>query len=164
MDRRAHQSSGFSLLETLVAASVLIAVMAGLADLIARSVQLTRDAGERSAALDAAAAKLEWLRARALTFDGDGAPLTDPALAPSSPAAVDQTMDGYSEWLDATGQPVMGAGSTSGVFLRRWSITPLDPSSPDALAIEVCVFRRHSQDGPASAAEVCLATIRSRQP
>ena len=164
VNRSCHSASGFSLVETLVATSVLVTVMAGLADLLATSVRLTRDAGQRSAALDAAQTQIERLRARAWTFDADGAPVTDAALAASSLAALDRTTAGYSDWVDDTGQTVTENGSAAGVFLRRWSVTPLDDSGLDAIAIEVCVFRPQARDGAATGADVCLATIRARQP
>lgn len=158
--RDRSSASGFSLLETLVATSLLITVMAGLADLLARSVQRTRDTGRQSAALDAAQAKLEWLRAREWQVNADGVSVSDPSLAPSSPDALDHTTAGYSDWLDEAGQAVDGGG----VVLRRWSITPIDVGPPDTIAIEVCVFRSQAKDEPATAADICLATVRVRQP
>jgi type II secretory pathway pseudopilin PulG len=156
-----RSARGLSLVEVVVATAVLVTALAGAAQLLTSSSRFLLDAERGDTALTAAQAQLEWLRSRAWTYDGSGMPVSDPALAPSPPGSLDADAAGYSEYLDRSGRPVDRV-LESPVFRRRWSITAVDGGEPDALAIEVCV----SGVGAASAtpAEVCLMTVRTRQP
>ena len=148
---------GFTLLETLVATGILVTTLAGVAQLFALGSHLTRQAGASGAALIAAQQRLELLRGQAFTYDPSGLAATDPALEPSPESSLDEDTDPYVDWLDADGEPTDNADDV--VLSRRWRVTSLGATTPDAIAIEVCVFRFDAR-----AAEACLSTIRTRQP
>lgn len=152
---------GFTLIETLVATSILVTALAGLAQLIVLSSQVARHAGTGGAALVAAQDKLEELRGRTFAYDSAGATLTEPALRPSPSNALESDVGSYVDWIDPSGTAHLDPDSSA--LVRRWRITPLDAESPDAVTIEVCVFMI-GDDAGVHRAVACLATIRSRQP
>ena len=153
--------AGFSLIETLIAAAILITVLAGLAQMVAWSVSHAREAGSRSRALVAAQDKLEELRALSWSIDLNGLPLSDSGLSPSPAGSLDTNTSGYCEFLDAAGRVTSTNGA---VVVRRWAIAPLDVGLIDTLAITVCSFRPPAVAVPRTAADVCLSTARVRQP
>jgi hypothetical protein len=159
MRNQLRSDSGLSLLETLIATSVLITSLAGTAQLITFTARWLLDSGWEELALTAAQAQIEVLRSRAWTVDALGIPVTDLALAPSPPGALFEDVEGYTDVLDRHGRWV-DSSSQDGVFRRRWAITRTPGAGPDAIAIEVCVTRLAA---PRSAPS-CLATIRTRQP
>ncbi len=153
------------MLETLVATGILVTALAGIAQLLALSVRATQEAGAGSAALIAAQDKIEWLRALDFGYGPLGEPVTDPELVWPGGASLDQDLDGFVDQLDAHGAVVgPGTGANGAVFTRRWRLTRLDHYLPEAVAIEVCVFRSPAEGKPARSAEACLATVRVRQP
>jgi type II secretory pathway pseudopilin PulG len=159
------QSDGFTLLETMVATGVLVTALAGLAQLFALSARLTHDAGEQGAALAAAQGRIEILRSLAFTYGPLGESVTDAALTPSGGDSLVVDTDGYVDYLDAAGQPVDPAGEGHGaVWVRRWRLTAVDLFAPEALAIEVCVYRWPAAGLSPVSAAACLATVRTRQP
>ena len=151
---------GFTLVETLVATGILITALAGIAQLFVLGAQLTRQAGASAAALRAAEDKLESLRSQALTYDEGGTPVTSVALAPAPANSLSENIAPYFDWVDRDGQEQADAGGA--VWLRRWRVTVLDAGQPDAIALEVCVFRNANRDQ--RQADACLSTIRTRQP
>jgi prepilin-type N-terminal cleavage/methylation domain-containing protein len=156
-----HSARGFTLLETLVATSILVTALAGLAQLFVLSSQLARQAGVAGAALVAAQDKLEALRGQTFAYDSAGAAVTDAALRPSPSNALSSNVTPYVDWLDPSGTARSDAASA--IFVRRWRISPIDLETPDAVAIEVCVYRA-GDDADVRQADACLSTIRSRQP
>ena len=148
---------GFTLLETLVATGILVTTLAGVAQLFVLGSHLTRQAGASGAALIAAQDRLELLRGQAFTYDSNGLIVTDPALEPSPESSLAEDVNPYVDWLDADGEPTGNADDA--VLSRRWRITSLGATTPDAIAIEVCVVRFG-----ANGADTCLSTIRTRQP
>ena len=158
-------NDGFTLLETVVATGVLVTALAGIAQLLALGVRSTRDAGAQGAALMAAQDKIEALRSLAFTYGPLGAPVTDAGLAPSPAATLAGDTPGFVDFVNAAGEVVDINGDTHGAaFTRRWRLTPIDPRVPEAIAIEVCVFRWPADDLTPQTAEACLATVRARQP
>ncbi len=150
---------GFTLVETLVATGILVTALAGVAQLFVLGSHLTRQAGASGIALIAAQDKLESLRGQVFTYDPAGAEATDSALEPSSSSSLAEDIDPYVDWLDHGGQP---SDPDDAVLIRRWRITSLGMTTPDAIAIEVCVFPFTSRN--ARGADACLSTIRTRQP
>jgi prepilin-type N-terminal cleavage/methylation domain-containing protein len=148
---------GFTLVETLVATSILVTALAGIAQLFVLGSHLTRRAGTSGIALIAAQDKLESLRGQDFTYDPSGAEATDSALEPSPSSSLGEDIGPYVDWLDQDGQP---SDPDEAVLTRRWRITSLGMTTPDAIAIEVCVFTSRS----ARSADACLSTIRTRQP
>ena len=153
---------GFTLVETLIATTLLVTVLAGLAELFAVSVRLTRQSGQSAAALRAAQSKLESLRALAFAYDDTGASVTDARLAPSPADSLLADAAGYVDWVDASG--VIRAGADGAVFARRWRIATLTTDQPDAIGIDVCVYTIPAVGRGPGQAEACLATARVRQP
>jgi type II secretory pathway pseudopilin PulG len=154
---------GFTLLETLVATGILVTALAGIAQLFVLGVRVTRESGSRGAALLSAQAKLETLRSLAMAYGSAGEMVTDPALEASPARSLREDTGGYVDRLDAAGRTVEDEDSEA-VFTRRWAITPIDDQEPQAVVIEVCVFRAPADGVSPVSAEACLATIRSRQP
>ncbi len=152
---------GFTLFETLVATSILITALAGVAQLFILGTHLTRQSSASGLALVAAQDKLESLRGQAFTYDPGGAPVTAPALQPSPPTTLADDTEPYVDWLDVDGFAQEAADGA--VLVRRWRISSLGATIPDSIAIEVCVFRPPGAADP-SGADVCLSTIRTRQP
>ena len=113
---------GFTLLETLVATSILVTTLAGVAQLFILGTHLTRQAGASGRALVAAQDKLESLRGQAFTYDPGGAPVTAPALQPSPPTTLAGDTEPYVDWLDrrwrgAGDRGWRSAGSTLAYFV-----------------------------------------------
>ena len=164
MNAQARTSSdGFTLLETVIATGILVTALAGIAQLFVLTLRTTRESGSRGVALVAAQAKLEELRALPLAYGALGEPITDPALDASPHASLREDTADYFDTLDQTGGVIVDEEGGA-VFTRRWAITPIDRLEPQALVIEVCVFRSPADGVAPVAAEACLATIRSRQP
>jgi type II secretory pathway pseudopilin PulG len=152
---------GFTLVETLVATSVVVTVLAGLAQLFALSVRFTRESGQFGAALVAAQDKLESLRALRFTYDDAGQPMTDPRLTASPSNSLAESVGSYVDWLDQDGNVV---SERSAVYVRRWRITDVASDDPAAVAIDVCVFAAPAVKRQPVDADACLATVRVRQP
>ena len=159
---RIHSSRGFTLIETIVATGVLVTALAGIAQLLILGAQLTRQATTSGQALIAAQDKLESLRGLPFGFDADGNKLTAPALQPSSYSTLSEDTPPYVDWVDSSGAPQPDPGGAA--FVRRWRIDTLGEALPDAITIEVCVYRPSSGAADIRAAEACLSTIRTRQP
>jgi type II secretory pathway pseudopilin PulG len=159
-----HPSSarGFSLLETLIATGVLITALAGVAQLFVLGSQLARQSGASGVALLAAQNKLELLQGQTFGYDASGNAATSPDLDPSPAGSLNEDTPPFLEWLDAAGE--IQAESDGAAFVRRWRITHLDAASPDAITIEVCVFRATAGEQEVSSADACLSTLRTRQP
>jgi type II secretory pathway pseudopilin PulG len=158
----ANSVRGFTLFETLIATGILVTALAGIAQLFVLTTQLTRVATASGAALVAAQDKIETLTGQALGYDEGGAAITDASLHPSPPSSLTEDVEPYIDWLDSAA--VIRHTADGAAFVRRWRISSLDGMLPDAIAIEVCVYRMPAgARGPASA-DACLSTVRTRQP
>jgi type II secretory pathway pseudopilin PulG len=153
---------GFTLLETVVATGILVTALAGLAQLFVLGTHLTRQATESGAALVAAQDKLERLRGLTFGYGAAGEPVTDSALLPSSSSSLSEDIPPYVDWLDAAGEP--HDDPDEAVMVRRWRVASVGETSPDAIAIEVCVFKAPAHEAGPQAADACLSTVRVRQP
>jgi len=143
---------------------VFVTVVAGLGELFVLSARFTIDAQRRGQAAIAAQTKIEDLRSRLFGYDAAGDPITDSVLAPSPEGTLRAEVEGYFDALDSNAEVLHAGDRGPGMFSRRWSIAPLDTLVPDALAIEVCVFREPAREAALAAADLCLSTIRARQP
>ena len=133
--RHWQSSSGFTIVEVIVASSVLMAVWLAMARLLVLTTAANTGARAVMEATTLAVDKMEQLRA--LPFD-------DPAFAHSPPLALTTNVEGYYDVLDAR-------------YIRRWVIEPLASYPGAALSIQVYVVRT------AGVGEARLATIKSRR-
>ncbi len=148
---------GFSLLEALVATTILTVAVSALAGLSAMATRANDDAGAMSVATILAGQKMEQLRALAWGFDAAGAPVADTTtdttvvpprssggtgLSSSDGGALERNVPGYCDFLDAAGRSLGGgADAPSGAaYIRRWSIAPL-PNADAVIVIQVRVMR-----------------------
>jgi hypothetical protein len=153
---------GFTLLETLIATGLIVTAVAGLAQLFALSVRFTRDAGQFGVALVAAQDKLESLRSLPFGYDEGGEPVTHPGLLASPAHTLAGDVERYVDWLDERGGVVSRAPGAA--YVRRWRVSEIAVDEPDAIAIDVCVYRLPGLNSEPAHADACLATIRVRQP
>ena len=147
---------GFSLVEVLVAITVMMIATIGLAQLSVMAIRVNQGARATTFTTVLASQKMEQLRALAWTWDPSGAAIsdasTDTAVAPerssggtgltaSPPDVLRVITPGYCDYLDAAGR-TLGGGPTppsKTAFIRRWSIEPLPFPGNDTLAIQVSV-------------------------
>ena len=146
---------GFTLIETLVAAGILVTALTGMGQLLVLSAQWSRQSGSANGALIAAQGKIEELRAAAFGYDPGGAMLADSTVQPSPASTLQADEAPFVDWLDSSGALV--GDPTRAAWTRRWRVTPASSGGAEAIAIEVCVFRVRAIE-----AEACLATIRTR--
>jgi prepilin-type N-terminal cleavage/methylation domain-containing protein len=121
---------GFSLLEVLVATTIVTVGVGALAQLVALTTQTERHAKQMTTAAVLAQEKIEEL-------------LPDAAVsaAASPPDALSHNVDGYADFADAVGR-VLGAGPTApagSAYLRRWSIDHLANGSKGTWIVQVLV-------------------------
>ena len=151
---------GFTLIEVLVATTLVCTAVAGLAQLgllaMAQSLAVQRQA----AAFWLAQSKLEELRAKPWTFDSAGLALSDPALSLSPPDALASETAGFVDYFDRFGDAVPPALST---YQRRWAITLVDPLDADTLWLQSCVLTRAPASAGRSTPDACVSTIRTRR-
>lgn len=156
------QERGTSLIEAVVAASLLVTIVAGTASLTVLARRLGAQTELGVAATLAASGRLQALRAVPFGYDLLGGAPDVPALAYTSLDALDQNTPGFWDALDESGQPVVAAAEGAPTFVRRWAIWPVSLGSGEARAVEVCVF---AWPAPAGAPPLtCLAAVRTRQP
>ena len=152
---------GFTLIETLVATGILVTALAGVAQLFILSSHLTRQANTAGAALMAAQDKLEILTSLPFDYDAAGNPVTDTVMEVSPASSLDEDSEPHVDWINSSGEIAM---PDEAVFVRRWRVTSIASGVPDAVAVEVCVFRLPADHVNARAADACLSTVRTRQP
>lgn len=172
--------AGLSLIELLIALTLLIVAVFGLAQLFAYSARAAQQGRALTAVSVLASQKLDQLRGLAFTYDAAGVRLTDTStdtttvpespgggmgLTPSGLASLDANTPGYCDFLDATGR-VLGGGGTpasDATFVRRWTIEPLASDPQDSVWIHVRVLSRAAADrGAADPAAVTFSTLRTR--
>ena len=156
-----HRSSpdGFALLETLIAATLLIGLATGVAHVVSMTRAAVGAGGADSTSTLLAVQKLEELRSLTWAFDPrTGRPrsdvttdlATDPPTAqgrglrdaPATAAALDTNVAGYVDFLD-TGGAWLGTGREpppGTAYVRRWSVGALASPAGDVLALQVLVI------------------------
>jgi prepilin-type N-terminal cleavage/methylation domain-containing protein len=166
-----HHARGFSLLEVLIATTILSVSLAALAELCTMSTRANSSAKTTTYAVILAQQKMEQLRSLTWGFDAIGLPVTDTTtdttvvperdaggkgLTPSPLNALLQNTDGYVDYVDNFGRTLGGGATPSDgtVYIRRWSIEPL-PANPDnTVVIQVLVTRRRDRGAADIAAGV----------
>ena len=108
---------GFSLIEALIATTIVIVALAGLAQVFVIATAASNGSKARTVATILAQDKMEEL----LAFDRD--------------------VGGGADFIDARGQP-LGAGPSpppGTAYARRWSVEPLPHDSAGAVVVQVWV-------------------------
>jgi hypothetical protein len=157
-----HDERGATLVEAMVAGSLLVTLAAGAATLILLGHTLGIQTEQSMTATALATARLEALRAIPWDYGSGGVAPDVPALAPSPSTVLDASTSGYSETLDDSGRPVGSEDAGAAAFERRWAIWPVASASGESRAIEVCVFAWPTL--PGAPPLVCLQSARTRQP
>jgi prepilin-type N-terminal cleavage/methylation domain-containing protein len=172
--RALESSSGFSLIEVMVASAILACAVLSVAQLAAAAIGSTAGARGVSEATLLAWQKIDQLRSLALSFDDAGQPVTDRStntavqpeepfggtgLAPSGEGTLTRDTGGYVDYLDAMGQPLGGGDRPppGTRYRRRWAIE-LFGGNPDVLVLRVRVIGAGRDDELASA-----TTLRARR-
>jgi type II secretory pathway pseudopilin PulG len=156
--------AGFSLLEALVAITILSAAVISIAHLLVTSTRANLSSRKTTRAVILAEQKLSQLEALAWTLDDGGGRVDDVGtnvaafaatptcpgasagaavgLAPSPPGALVGNVDGYVDYVDARGCGLGGGTSppAGAAHVRRWSITRA--GGTDTLVFEVLVTSR----------------------
>ena len=154
---RVAPDAGFTIIEVLIAMTVLTIVCLGVAQLFGVAILATHGAKSQTSAATLAEQKMEQLRALTWGFDseGDYLPVSDtstnlsvmPAasggggLNPSPTDSLDVNTAGYVDYLDKRGQWI-GTGVTApaaAIYIRRWRIMPLPTNPNNTLILQVLV-------------------------
>jgi len=161
-DERAGEQ-GFSLVEVLLATTLLTVAIVSLAQLFAVSTRANTNAKLTTFTTVLAQQKMEQLRSLTWGFDSQGLPLTDTStnitaaveaptggrgLTPSPVGALGENTDGYCDFLDRNGQS-LGGGTTppvNAIYVRRWSVEPLPTNPNNTLVLQVLVARNRSRN------------------
>ena len=130
-----RSDSGFSLLEVLVAATLLIVAVAGVAYVFSAAAAASQSAKRSTRCVMLAMDRIEHLRA--LPFD-------DGELAVSAGDALAADIEGFHDVL-------------AGGYHRRWSVTPVATHPTDALTLRVVVWQ------PGFPGDASLVTIKARK-
>jgi hypothetical protein len=148
--------SGVSLLDALIATTLVVSTMTGVAHLVIWSRRAVWVAGLASTSTALAGQKLEQLRGLAWHVDGDGRDVSDlttdlsteppsaagTGLQASPPGTLEGNTPGFVDFTDMQGR-WLGTGRApppGAAFLRRWAIVPLDSDPLDSVILHVAVL------------------------
>lgn len=166
---RSHPRSahGFSLVEVLVAASILAVALTSLAELFVLAARANAGARAATGVAVTAREKMEQLRALAWGVDALGLPVTDPGLRASPGSALSENVPGYCDFLDSRGR-VLGAGGSppaGTTLVRRWSVEPLPGLANETIVVQVLAgtWRAGVGGRPSLGDGVRLVTVRTRK-
>jgi type II secretory pathway pseudopilin PulG len=155
--------AGFSLVEVLLATTLLTVALVALAQLFAVSTRANTNAKLTTFTTVLAQQKMEQLRSLTWGFDSLGLPLTDTStdiaaavetptggrgLTPSPQGSLGENTTGYCDFLDGNGQS-LGGGTTSpanAIYVRRWSVEPLPTNPNNTLVLQVLVARNRNRN------------------
>jgi hypothetical protein len=135
----ASREQGFSLLESLIACTLLTVGLLSLAQLMTVAASLNESSRHGTLAAVLAAQKVEELR----------------ALVDQAPGV---------DFIDSLGNPLAPSGGglpARTAYVRRWTVDPLDVDSA-ASVIEVIVTRAPGRTGPGSPA-IRIIAVRSKK-
>jgi hypothetical protein len=174
-----RRSDGTSLIDALVALTLVSVIAAGVAHLLVWARRTIAGAGAQTMAAMLAAEKMERLRSLRWDVDATGIAASDETtslaseppqstgsgLRPSPAGALAANTPGFFDYADAQGRwRGSGAGPPPGTaFVRRWSIEAHAADPADTLVLRVVVLPLvEAAGGGASGRGVRLATIRTR--
>jgi prepilin-type N-terminal cleavage/methylation domain-containing protein len=153
---------GFSLVETLIATTIMTVALASLAQLFALSTRNNQSARSTTFAATLAQQKMEQLRGLTWGFDVLGLPVTDlttdianvpptddegTGLSPSPADSLRKNYEGFCDFLDAYGQS-LGTGiqpPDNAVYIRRWLVEPLPANPNNTIVLQVMVTVRRNR-------------------
>jgi hypothetical protein len=171
---------GAALLETLIAAAIVITISGGAGGLLLWSTRTLWATGTQALAMSLARQKVEQLLSLEWRVDADGTRLsdvttsvaTDPADAggsglQSTPGGtLRRNVAGYADFVDGSGRshPAGSSPPAGAVFVRRWAIVPhpLDPGDTVIITVVVLPLAAATLSGGTGAAGVTLQTARTR--
>jgi hypothetical protein len=182
-----RDARGCSLLEVLVATTIVVVGVMALAQLFALATHANLHAKQTTFTAILAQQKMEQLRGLAWSIDPLGVPVSDlstdtravpeaasggTGLSPSPPGALARNLEGYCDFVDGKGQ-LLGGGTTpppGAVYVRRWSIEPVPSNPANTLVLQVLVTRTRNPraaDAATVAArlpdEARLVTVKARK-
>ena len=184
MPRRRHAASGFSIVETMIAAALLATAVVTLAQLFGVATKSNVDSRGTTYAAMLASQKVEELRSLSWGFDTLGAPVSDltsdtsaspetpdggTGLSPSPGDALERNTSGWVDYLDRFGRKLGGGAQppANTAYIRRWAIQPLAVDPDNALLIQVLVTRRGERGAGDARARLSgqarLTTVRGRK-
>lgn len=161
---------GFSLVEVLVATTILTVGVATLAQLFAISTRANGSARTTTYAAVLAQQKMEQIRSLTFGFDNLALPITDTTtdltatpekpggagLGPSPDGSLKENKSGYCDFIDQFGNSLGGGTVPPGntAYIRRWSIEPLPTNPNNTLVLQVLVTRWRNRGAADAAADV----------
>jgi hypothetical protein len=173
--------SGATLIEALIAMTIIITTITGVAQLLIWSRTTVWSSGAGTMSMVLAGQKLEQLRLLGWHVDGAGRAVSDTTttLSTSGPApggsgltaspagTLSDNTPGYVDYLDARGTwRGTGASPPAGAaFVRRWAIVPFDSDPLHTLVLQVVVLPladATTRAGHRSVRAAHLTTIRTR--
>jgi type II secretory pathway pseudopilin PulG len=136
---------GYSLLEVLIATTIVFVGVAALAQLVALAAHTNRHARQLTMAAALAEEKMEELL-----------PEASAGITASPADALGHNVEGYSDFADASGHLLGGgpAPPAASAYLRRWSMDPLPDSHHNTWILQVLVADLHHR----AVARITLAT------
>jgi prepilin-type N-terminal cleavage/methylation domain-containing protein len=176
---------GFTLVEVLVAAALLIVAAAGVAQLVAVAARANRIARGQAKTTMMAVEKMEQLRSLSWSYDESGGLRSDsstdvsrvPAttggagLTATPAGSLERKVGGCVDYLNGAGQWV-GTGTTppvTAVYVRRWAVLPLeaDPSHSRVLVVLAASLDEERELGtsprPRLPQDTLLVALKTRQ-
>ena len=189
IDRRARRcggEAGFSLVEVMVSAGLLVSVAVGVSQVLGLAVRASHAARVRTVSTLLAAQKMEQLRSltwgyawsapgvRQLVSDASTDLSSDPptdagrGLLPSPPGTLDANVPLYVDYLNADGH-TLGGGATppaTAVYIRRWAVQPHPADQDNILVLQVLVTttRTPTRRAGTTWGDARLVTARTRRP
>jgi prepilin-type N-terminal cleavage/methylation domain-containing protein len=160
---------GFSLLEVLIATTVVAVALTSLAQVFVVSAHANSSARAMTVAALLALQKMEQLRSFTWSVDAGGMPISDARLAPSASDALRVNTAGFFDFVDGAGRSLGQAAAppVTARYLRRWSIEPLPADADDLLVVQVLVTQRFHRsigaDGRRHQDEARIVCVRTRK-
>ena len=188
MGAAADCDRGFTLIEVVVAAALLIVAAAGVAQLMAIGLRASRIARGQTTTAMVAAQKMEQLRSLSWSFSSSGSVRSDTStdvsrdpvvsggigLGTTPAGSLDHSVDGCVDYLDGAGHWI-GTGTTvpaNTVYIRRWAVLPLSADSVHSRVLVVLASALEDEHALGSVSptprprlpqDTVLVTVKTRQ-